>query len=253
LSDRGPELFEIRFLTNFPALGKVTNGSAQLMPTPFFPRALAAATVRYTGSRFDCEGITTDPQGNLYISEESKRDVFRSSPDGKKVDRLLIDLSSVKRFFSSDPNASFEGIAIGGGKLYLANERETPRVIVVDLPTLKVLDSFFVDSDGFAFGGPHYSDLAFADGHLFILDRNHRCILEVDPEQKRVLAEYSFGQMEVAEEVAYKTIYPTGTMEGLAIDPQYFWLVTDNNGLPRFKYPRDIRPTLFRCSRPAKR
>jgi hypothetical protein len=76
--------------------------------------------------------------------------------------------------------------------------------------------------------------------------------LEVDVEAKRVIAEYSFASMELAQDVAYKTIYPTGTMEGLAIDKDYFWLVTDNNGLPRFEHPGDIRPTLFRCRRPGR-
>jgi hypothetical protein len=116
---------------------------------------------------------------------------------------------------------------------------------------LQVLDSFAVDSDGFAVGGPHYSDLAFFGGRLFVLDRNHRAILEVDPESKKVVAEHSYGSIEVMPEHAYKTLYPTGAMEGLAVDKDYFWMITDNNGLPRFKFPRDIRPTLFRCKRPA--
>jgi hypothetical protein len=39
-------------------------------------------------------------------------------------------------------------------------------------------------------------------------------------------------------------------MEGLAVDENQFWLVTDNNGLGRERYPLDTRPTLFRCPRP---
>jgi hypothetical protein len=39
-------------------------------------------------------------------------------------------------------------------------------------------------------------------------------------------------------------------MEGLAVDRDYFWLCTDNNGLSRKKYPGDTRPTLFKCRRP---
>jgi hypothetical protein len=92
--------------------------------------------------------------------------------------------------------------------------------------------------------------LCFWKDHLFILDRNHRVIFEVDPESKRVLAEHSFGQMELAPEVAYRALYPTGAMEGLAVDDEFFWLITDNNGMPRIKYPKDARPTLFRCPRP---
>jgi len=136
-----------------------------------------------------------------------------------------------------------------GKRLYLANERSSARIIVVDLPSRKIVDSFFVDSTGFAFGGPHYSDLAVHGGKLFILNRNHRCIFEVDPETRRILTEYSFAQMELQEDVAYRSDYPTGAMEGLAIDEKYFWLLTDNNGKARLKHPHDTRPTLFRAKR----
>ena len=39
-------------------------------------------------------------------------------------------------------------------------------------------------------------------------------------------------------------------MEGLAVDARHIWLVTDNNNLPRERYPEDRRPTLFRCPNP---
>jgi hypothetical protein len=240
VTDRDSDLYEI-------ILG--TNGTAQLKLTGLFPHQAVSRAAILPEPRYDCEGIAVDPEGAVYISEESERSIFKTTGEGQTVERLKIDWSPVKRFFSRDPNASFEGVAIAPTKIYVANERDAARIIVVDRATLKVQDSFFVDSESFAFGGPHYSDLSFFDGHLYILDRNHRVILEVDPATKRVLAEHEFGQME-AEEVAYRTIYPTGTMEGLAIDQNYFWLVTDNNGLGRIKYPKDARPTLFRCVRP---
>jgi uncharacterized protein YjiK len=244
LSDRGPELFEI-----VPG----TNHSAELRSTPFFPSSAVAKAARVSMARFDCEGIAADPEGNLYICEESQRRIYRSSPDGSIVELPLIDWTSVKNYFRGGINASFEGVAVGRGKLYVANEREAARIIVVDLPSLTVEDSFFVDSAGFALGGPHYSDLCFFDGKLFVLDRNHRCILEVDPSTKKVTAEYSFGTMELQEDFAYFTDYPTGTMEGLAVDTDFFWLVTDNNGRGRIKDRDDFRPTLFRCKRPSEK
>ena len=227
-----------------------TNSIAELKPLPLFQRPALARLAPKRAARFDLEGIAIDVAGNLFVSEESQRVVFKSSPDGKSVEVLTFDFSPVKQFFSTDPNASFEGIAVSENRLYLANERSSARIIVIDLPSRKVVDSFFVDSPGFAFGGPHYSDLAFADGHLFILNRNHRCIFEIDPERKRVVAEYSFAQMELAPELAYRSDYPTGAMEGLAVDSNHFWLLTDNNGKARFKHPQDTRPTLFRSPRP---
>ena len=224
--------------------------AAEAKKTDLFSRSALAKAAASRTARFDCEGLGSDASGNLYLSEEAQRLVFKSSPDGASVEALKIDWSPVRKYFTGGVNASFEGIAILGDRLFVANERSTARIIEVDLPTLKVSTSFFVDSDTFAFGGPHYSDLAAAEGRLFILNRNHRCIFEIEPDNKRVLAEYRFGPMEVAEDVAYFSDYPTGAMEGLAIDDNYFWMITDNNGKGRIKNSSDFRPTLFRCKRP---
>lgn len=242
INDRDAGFFEIS------SLG--TNGLAKVKRSEYFPRRELANAAPRRASRYDCEGLAVDENGDLLVSEESQRLVFRSSPDAKSVKALVFDWAPVRKFFGPDANASFEGIAVGGGRLYLANERSSARIIEIDLKAGTVVDSFFVDSDSFAFGGPHYTDLAFRDGRLFILNRNHRCIFEVDPNSRKVLAEYSFAKMELDEEVAYRTDYPTGSMEGLAIDEHYFWLITDNNGKARFKHPGDTRPTLFRCKRP---
>ncbi|HEX7860654.1 MAG TPA: esterase-like activity of phytase family protein [Verrucomicrobiae bacterium] len=228
-----------------------SNSVADLKRLDLFPKAELTRIAPEKAARYDLEGIALDAAGNIYVSEESQRLVFKADPKGKPMEAFSFDFSSVQNFFSAgDRNASFEGIALLGNRLYLANERSNARIIEVDLPSQKALDSFYVDSTNFALGGPHYSDLATFDNRLFVLDRNHRCIFEVDPQTKRVLAQYSFGAMEVAEEFAYQNAYPTGAMEGLAIDQEHFWLLTDNNGRPRFKYSKDIRPTLFRCKRP---
>jgi uncharacterized protein YjiK len=241
LNDRDSELYRIVFATNH---------TAELKSTKFFPHTAVGKAALKPAPRYDAEGLAVDSDGSLYISEESQRSIFRTPPDGRVVERLPIDFAPVRNFFGKDSNASFEGVAVSPSKLFVANERDSARVIVVDRKSWQVEDSFAVDSDAFAFGGPHYSDLCFWGGRLYILDRNHRAIFEVDVAKKRVLAELSFGQMEVAEEFAYRTVYPTGTMEGLAVDENYFWLVTDNNGLGRIKYPKDPRPTLFRCPKP---
>lgn len=246
LNDRGPELYEI-------VLGEKNEGElrkTKLIATADVMKASLARKGR--GGRFDCEGMALDESGNIYICEEAQRLIFRASPDGGTIEALPIDWSAARKYFLGGANASFEGVAVGGGKLFVANERENPRVLVVDLETKQLEETFFVDSLGFAIGGPHYSDLAYYDGSLFVLDRNHRCILEVDPKARKVVAEHSFGTMEISNDHAYVTEYPTGTMEGLAVDDKYFWLVTDNNGLGRFAAKSDIRPTLFRCVRPRK-
>jgi glutamine cyclotransferase len=163
---------------------------------------------------------------------------------------LPIDWKPVAKYFSEDRNASFEGITIGNGKLYVANERKTGRIIVVDLASMKVIDHFTVRPKNSQARDIHYSDLCWHKGYLYALLRESSLVLKVNPEDKRVLAQYSFYDMEREKDVAYTNPFPTSLMEGLAVDDQYIWLVTDNNGLPRIRHPLDIRPTLFQCARP---
>ena len=83
-----------------------------------------------SGKAYDLEGIASDDDGNIYVSEESRRIIYRA---GKG---LKIDWSPVEKYFRGGENASFEGVAVGGGKLWVANERSDPRIIVVDLASL---------------------------------------------------------------------------------------------------------------------
>ena len=112
-------------------------------------------------------------------------------------------------------------------------------------------DDFAVRSSVVSFWGPHYSDLCWFRRELYVLMREDHVILRVDPRLHRVLAEYDFRAMEFSDEYRYHRLYPfVGVMEGLAVDQDYFWLVTDNNGLSRERHPNDTRPTLFVCPRP---
>jgi hypothetical protein len=203
--------------------------------------------------RYDCEGVTEDDQGRIYLCEEADRWILRWDPRTKTVERLDIDWSPVKKYFSSDRNAAWEGIAIHGHTLYVANERKKGRIIAVDLNTLKVTDDFAVPASwSWWFWDAHYSDLCWFDGALYALMREDHVILKIDPATHLVRAEYNFRKMEHDPVVAYHMVYPVvvGVMEGLAVDKDYFWLCTDNNGLGRKKYPDDRRPTLFKCRRP---
>lgn len=245
LNDRGPTLFRIAFLTG-------TN-AADLVPVPewFAPERLAAFAAEKLG-RYDSEGLARDARGRLYLCEEANRWVLRCDPASGQVERLAIDWSPVQPYFSAtDRNASFEGIAVGGDTLYVANERQLGRLIAVDLTTLQVTGSFRVHAAQAPARDVHYSDLSWFQGRLYVLLRASRCILEVDPATRRVEAQYDFGAMEQAGDVAYRWPFPTGFMEGLAVTAEAFWLVTDNNGCERLRAPGDRRPTLFKCRRPA--
>ena len=244
VNDRGPEIYKIEFSTS--------KDSADLvLVADCFTDAQLAAFAKEKFDRYDSEGIAQDGQGRIYLCEEANRWILRLDPKTKKVERLPIDWTPVKKYFHpTDRNASFEGIAIGDGKLFVANERQEGRIIVLDLKTLKVFDDFTVRPTKTQMQDIHYSDLCWFDGALFAILRENRVVVKIDPKSHRVLAEYSFHQMEQADELAYRTTYPTSTMEGLAVDRNYFWFVTDNNGWGRKQFPKDPRPTLFKCPRP---
>src|SRR2546430_6747213 len=116
VNDRGPTLYRI----DLPGQGSSANLVAL---SNCFTRAQLAPFAKEKNGRYDTEGIAQDAQGRLYICEEANRWILRCDPKTDVVERLPIDWSPVKNYFSSDPNASFEGIAIGNGKLYVANER----------------------------------------------------------------------------------------------------------------------------------
>lgn len=240
VNDRGPELFKIQ----------INGTNASLSPSGIFPEKLLRQIPSGDPNlRFDTEGLARGDDGTIYICEESRRTVYSWSLQGQPAE-LKLDFGSSTQYFSRNLNASFEGIAVSPHRLYLANEREMPRIIVLDLKTGAWIEDFLIQPAGFALGGSQYSDLDYVDGHLFVLDRNYRCILEVDPATQRTIAQYNFGKMEQLPEVDYKTDYPTGTMEGLAVTRDHFYLITDNNGLGRKSAPKDFRPTLFKVPRP---
>lgn len=201
--------------------------------------------------RLDCEGLARDDAGRVYVCEESRRWILRWDPKARTLTRLDIDWGAAARHFHpTDRNASFEGIAVGGNRLYVANERQAGRLIVVDLGTLRVIDDFTVAPAGAEGGDTHYSGLAWGDDSLWVLLRDARRVLRVDPGERRVLAEFEYAGMETRREVAYGAFFAPGFMEGLWVDGEHLWLVTDNNGFRRRVDGRDTRPTLFRVPRP---
>jgi hypothetical protein len=242
VSDRGPTVYRIEFIAG-------TN-VANLVPlTECFTGQQFASLTKDKGRYLDSEGLAMDAQGRLYLCEEGDRWIVRCDPKTGIAERLGIDWTPVSQFFdASDRNASFEGIAIGDGRLYVANERSRAMIIVVDLATLKVVEHFTVWPQVTSLMGfLHYSDLSWFEGKLWVLCRHHRAVLEVDPKTRKVLAEFHYQQLE--DDLDYDKQLPTGIMEGLAVTADAIWLVTDNNGLPRGG-TRDIRPTLVKCPRP---
>ena len=169
------------------------------------------------------------------------------------MERLAIDWAPVQKYFDpKDRNSSFEGVAVGGGRIYVANERNVGRLIVVDEKSLKVVDNFMVNPANSEAADVHYSDLSWHAGSLYVLLRESYVVLQVNPATHKVVAEFDYRDVEKDPDSLYFYLYPTGLMEGLAVDDTTIWLATDNNGLGRIRAPKDLRPTLFRCPRPDK-
>ena len=243
-SDRGAGVYRILFHPGVRAADLLR------LPDCFSDAQLAPFAAEKVG-RYDCEGVTRDAQGRLYLCEEANRWILRWDPVTKQVERLAIDWKPVEKYFDPiDRNASFEGITVAGAKLYVANERKVGRIIAVDLATLKVVDDFAARPYGCTARDVHYSDLCWFDGALYALLRESWVVLKINPATHRVLAEYNYRDMEQDPDVVYRNQYPTGVMEGLAVSRDQFWLVTDNNGRARARHRHDRRPTLFHCPRP---
>lgn len=241
VSDRGPTLYRVQL--------RPDRQSADLVPLEdcFTPGQLARWP-RPADRPLDCEGIAQDAQGRLYLCEEANRWILRCDPRSNRVERLAIDWSPVTNYFSADPNASFEGLAIGDGRLYVAQERSAPVIISLDLASLKIVDRFVVIPQKPNLFGTHYSDLAWWDHRLFVLCRQQQVVLEVEPRSRTVLAEYDYGALEA--QLGYSALNVVGLMEGLAVNGEFFWLAIDNNGLARRHPPNDARPVLLQCPRP---
>jgi hypothetical protein len=245
VNDRGVEVFRISFQTG-------TNAANLVMCTRLFNERQLRHLSDSRTRRYDVEGIARDDQGRIYLCDEAERWILRCAPSGDRAERLEIDWTPVRHLFSrTSRNASFEGIAIGGSRLFLANERSQATIIVVDLHTLEIVNHFAPRPAGLWIWEPHYSDLSWHEDILYVLVRESHIVLAVDPVTGRVLTEYDFKAVERDPEFEHERVYPfVGVMEGLAVDREHIWLVTDNNHRPRVRYPQDFRPVLFRCPRP---
>ncbi|MDB6023789.1 MAG: hypothetical protein JWM68_12 [Verrucomicrobiales bacterium] len=245
VNDRHEGVYQIKFLPGTNAADIV------LLPECFNTKQLASFSTEKI-ERYDCEGLCEDSAGRMYVCEEANRWILRLDPKSGKVDRLEIDWTPVEKYFHpTERNASFEGIAIHNNILYVANERQDGRILVVDLTTSQVIDDFTVHPSQTRAKDIHYSDLCWFDGSLFAVLRENHVVVRINPETKAILAEYDYAEIERDPAVAYENDNPTASlMEGLMVDEKNFWLCVDNNGRGRRKFPDDTRPTLFKCPRP---
>jgi len=230
---------------------------ASLKAHASFPRPwLKSYLKRNAGQgRFDLEGITWC-QGGFYLAEESTRSILSLNLKGMAEEHPLgFDKFHAKKGkmspFSGVRNAGLEAIACDENKglLYVFNERQFRMGYVYSLKEKKLLEQFDFPSGNtlprFEKSFWIYPDFAGADFHggkLYVLVRNQRLILEVDPESYAVLRRLSFARH---TEHLYQKNDPFGLAEGLVVRRDKFYIVLDNNGHPRRNNQNDIRPVLL--------
>ena len=242
INDRDGAVFSFR-----PELNRRTVDLS--LATNLFSQAALEPLAGRKHGHYDGEGLAIDNQGRVYFCEEADRWILRCEPKTGAVELLEIDWSSVTNWFSTDRNSSFEGIAVDGNRLWVANERKIGRIILVDLPSLKVVEDFQVAPVGITDEDIHYSDLCFFDGFLWVLCRENFMVLKVDPKTHATLGQYDYRAIERSTPNVYAQPFNVGFMEGLWVDATSIWLVADNNGFPRVSALNDQRSTLWRCPR----
>jgi hypothetical protein len=189
--------------------------------------------------RIDFEGLA-GCGGRVYIANERARHVLRVTA-GAAVERLPIDLGSLRGLFTGGGNAGFEGVAVdcAAGMMYVANERLPRAILRVRMRDWRVLDASDLQHDAGPRSGAgaadaatvndDFSDLAFDAGHLYVLERSARRIAKVDPSTLRVIARVSYAS---AEADLYQTDPRFGLAEALVLDRRQVILGLDNNGAP---------------------
>jgi hypothetical protein len=91
-SDQQIGVYRIRFHPN--------SSSVDLERIPdCFTEAQLAPFAKEKFGRYDCEGVTKDDQGRIYLCEEANRWILRWDPQTKKVERLNVDWSPVRNIF----------------------------------------------------------------------------------------------------------------------------------------------------------
>jgi hypothetical protein len=207
----------------------------------------------------DLEGITLGSDQALLLASETHFRVLRVEPSGN-ASWMTPSLEAVGHGAGlfQKRNANLEGILrLSDGRLLLAAERE-PRGLV-ELPANAEVSgarAWSMPESKYpvpAGRNADFADLASADGDIYALERSSHLIVRLERTENRweEREAWSYARTENDPRFAYgDSRY--GVAEGLAIDRDHVFLVTDNNRLARAGDPNDRRPQLFVFTRPAR-
>jgi hypothetical protein len=201
-------------------------------------------------SDLDLEGIAVCAD-HIYLVSETADELLEVKPTGEShwvpagVRRY-----AVGRGLLGTPGAGLEGVTCAeDGGLVLAAEREPRALLWMSLDPPGMTAAEILDLDDTLVGHStfsDFSDLASEPGRLWALYRYRYQILEVIGEPGSVTLEpvVDFGDRALDPRTRYVSTR-FGMAEGLAADDGYFYVIDDNNDLPRAADPSDSRPILF--------
>lgn len=197
----------------------------------------------------DLEGIAVC-DGRIFLLSEGAHGVLEVDLSGRA--RWVAEgvrSAAMARGLLGAPGAGLEGIACTDDRgLVLASEREPrallwfahgePRSVRTQILDLEDVIGREFSSD--------FSDLAAAEGRLWALYRYTYEILEVvgEPGSVALLPVAELSSLALDPRYCYSSTR-FGTAEGLAVDDGFFYVIDDNNDLPRAAAPADSRPLLF--------
>lgn len=205
----------------------------------------------------DLEGITHDGE-HFYVVSEAHHRLIKVNSDGQ-AQWMTHDGSSFYPEANKDGlfqvfNAALEALTyLGEGRFLLAAERQPRGLIEAQFDengrllsqTNHVLDQSVHKLTKNR--KPDLTGLYFHDGEVYALHRNAELIhrwVKNDSGQFEEIDEWSFAHIVNHPAHAYQDM-TYGHAEGLAVDDEHFYVILDNNGVPKSKQGNDKRPLLI--------
>ena len=213
-----------------------------------------------SASSLDLEGITV-VDGEFFVVSEVHHKILKVTGD-----RLSwipaqggVYESAYEAGLFQIHNAGLEALTYLGDRRFLLSVERQPRgLIEVTFDEryeriVSQMNQVFDDSghDLASHRKPDLTGLFVHQGQVFALHRNAYVIHELvrdDNGHYREGQAWSYEHIVKDPRFAYQDMQ-FGHAEGLVVDDEYFYLVLDNNDVPRLKNPNDRRPLLIKAKR----
>lgn len=211
--------------------------------------------IRHT--RFDWEGVSCDPAGNLYLLSETYAQILMVTPtqEVRWLDGGLYEAAHAKQMMQHT-NGFAEGLAWAPEQLIIAAERDQRGLIelAVREGAAHVNAAQSIAPSGLPRPAGHkdtsaFSGLAYHNKKLYTLERSDSAVCRRSMGTFAIELCWSYAAVESAPEYIYKDA-AFGQGEGLEISHNKLYVILDNNQQVRRAHPDDKRPLLFEFELP---